>query len=298
MEICFDNSCRLARERYLFRYGGVTFKLVQENPRKWADHLLTIVPDHESPEAEAAYAAGCEFISALGWEHQASVAVGGTGGGGWPDDDPLRLAQPRVRIFPRVPFRGNTVGCDLHRLPYVQTNEQRMALALYREAGAANSSYLQFLFYWQVMEVGRGADAPGFVTSTWRKDRARLHLRESDINELPLAGRPLSAYLLDDCRDAIAHIRRKPGRAKLDLDVREERRRLERSTWVVKAFAEHYIRTRLNLTKYVWLMRPRRGGVPSFMDDAAMMAVAGGVKRAYPAPRLRLFRTPSSRRRR
>jgi hypothetical protein len=85
MEICFDNSCRLARKRYVFQYRGVTFKLMQDNPRRWADHLLTIVPDHTSPEAEKAFAAACEFISAVGWEHQAGVAVWETGGRGWRD---------------------------------------------------------------------------------------------------------------------------------------------------------------------------------------------------------------------
>src|SRR6266545_4514602 len=146
MEIAFDNSCRLDRKRYIFQYRGVTFKLVQDNPRKWADHLLTIVPAYTSPEAERAFATACEFVSALGWEHQAGATVWEEGGRGWPDGQTLRLAKPAFRTFPRIPFRGNIVGCDLHRLPWVQTNDQRIALALYREAGAANSTYLQFFF--------------------------------------------------------------------------------------------------------------------------------------------------------
>src|SRR5207245_1390990 len=73
-------------------------------------------------------------------------------------------------------------------------------------------------------------------------------------------------YRLDDCRNAIAHSRRRPGRAGLNLDVREERSRFARSTWVVQAFAQHYIRTRLALTEYVYLMRPRSRGVPRFVD--------------------------------
>jgi hypothetical protein len=256
------------------------------------------VPDYRSPEVEKAFAAACEFISGFGWEHQASVAVWEAGGAGWHDDHPLKLAEPAFRSFPRVPFRGNTVRCDLSRLPHVQTNDQRVALALYREAGAANCSYLQFFFYWQVMEVGRGADAVNFVNSAWRRARARLDVRESDVNELPLAGCSLGQYLLDDCRDAIAHIRRKAGKTKLDLDVREERSRLERSTWIVKAFAAHHIRARLSLTNHVWLMRPRRGGVARFMDEKAMTSVAGDVTRAYPIPRWRLLAARSTRRRR
>jgi hypothetical protein len=291
MEIGFDNSCRLARKTYLFQYNDVTFKLVQDNPRKWADHLLTIVPAYNSREADSAFAAACEFVSALGWEHRARVAVWEAGGRGWHDGHSLREAKPSIFTFPRIAFGGNVVNCDLHRLPHVQTNEQRTALALYREASAANTTYLQFLFYWQVMEVGPGADAIGFVNRAWRRDRDRIHIQQSAVDALPLQGRTLGKYLSDDCRDAIAHIRRKPGKTKLDLDVREERSRLAASTWVVKAFAEHYIRSRLGLTEYVYLVRPRRGGVPRFVDTRTLRT--NSFRRGYPAPNLRRLFEPA-----
>jgi hypothetical protein len=289
MEIGFDNSCRLARKTYLFQYRDTVFKLVQDNPRRWADHLLTIVPSHNSDEADRAFAAACEFVSAIGWEHSAQVAVWESGGRGWHDSHPLRIATPTIFTFPRVAFAGNTVNCDLHRLPHVQTEDQRIALALYREAGAANTPYLQFFFYWQVMEVGPGADAVGFVNSAWRRDRQRLTIQQSEIAALPLHGRNLGSYLLDDCRNAIAHIRRRPGRAGLNLDRREERSRLATSTWVVRAFAAHYIRTRLALTEYVYLMRPRSRGVSRFVDLHTLRT--GRFRRAYAQPSLRrLFR--------
>jgi hypothetical protein len=45
MEMALDNSRRFRRKRYVFEYRRVQFMLVQDNPRKWADHLLTLVPD-------------------------------------------------------------------------------------------------------------------------------------------------------------------------------------------------------------------------------------------------------------
>lgn len=285
MEISFDNACRLARKTYTFQYNGVTFKLIQDNPRKWADHLLTIVPASNSSEADRAFAAACEFVSALGWEHRANVAVWESGGRGWRDGQPLRQGRPTIFTFPRIVFDGNIVNCDLHRLPKIENDEQRKALALYREAGAANTVYLKFFFYWQVMDIGRGANPVGFVNRAWKKDRQRLLLRQEEIDALPLQGRSLGNYLLDDCRDAIAHIRRKPGRVALDLDVREERSRLARSTWIVKEFAAHYIRARLGLTEHVYLVRPRSGGVARFVDLHTLHV--GRFKRAYPEPDLR-----------
>jgi hypothetical protein len=82
---------------------------------------------------------------------------------------------------------------------------------------------------------------------------ARLSIQNSEIADLPFRGRSLGSYLLDYCRNAIAHIKRKPGRARLNLDIREERRRFAISNWIVKAFAEHYIRTRLALTEYIYI---------------------------------------------
>jgi hypothetical protein len=285
MEISFDNSCRLARRTYMFQYRGVTFKLVQDNPRKWADHLLTIIPAPDSPEADQAFKVACEFASALGWEHGARVAVWESAHISWPDGCPLRRARPLIFTFPRIAFAGHIVGHDLFRLPHVQNDDQRKALALYREATAANSVYLQFLFYWQVMEVGPGADS-GFVNRTWRRERQRLNLQPQEIREieekLALRGRSLGDYLLDDCRNAIAHIKRRPGKAKLDLDVRGVRDRLSQSTRIVREFAAHYIRTRLLLTEHVFLVRPQSGGVARFVDQRTLRG--GGFKRAYPPP--------------
>src|SRR5207245_1390987 len=82
-----------------------------------ADHLLTIVPSHTSVEADRAFAAACEFVSALGWEHGSQAAVWESGGRGWLDGQSLRTATPTIFTFPRVAFGGNTVNYDLHPLP-------------------------------------------------------------------------------------------------------------------------------------------------------------------------------------
>jgi hypothetical protein len=282
MEVCFDNSGRLARTRYLFEYRGVRFKLIQDNPRRYADHLLTIVPSSNSPEAGHAFLAACEFVSALAWANRARVAVWEAGGMSWPDAVPVERARPHFFQFPHIAFGGHSVGYDTARIPRVQTETQRIALGLFREASASNNHYLAFLFYWQVLEVD-GGNPVGYVTKTLRRHRSRLAL-SSDFSNLPLGRRPLGNYLLDDCRNAIAHIRRQPGRKTLDVDVREERGRLARSTGVIRVFAEDYIRYRLGLNSSLHLVRSRRGGFPVYLDEETI--ASGQFKRAYPPPRL------------
>ncbi len=266
MNICFDNSRRLRRRHYLFEYRGVRFKLIQQNPRKWADHLLTIVPDRDQDTRDQAFSFASEFLSALGWENDARIAIWEAGGRGWPDGDPLSKAVPSVFTFPRIPFGGYALGYDMVRIPKIETETQRVALTLFREAAASNNDYLSFLFYWQTLEANK-EHPENVIEKAYRRHRDRLHISQSDLASLPLYGRSLSRYLRDDCRDAIAHITRKPGKKKLELDRAEERTRLAISARVMKAFAEDYIRHVLNLQNHLYLVRKSPRTFPIFADD-------------------------------
>jgi hypothetical protein len=133
-----------------------------------------------------------------------------------------------------------------------------------------------------------GGKPDSYVDTTFRKHLAQLRVTSSDINGLPLGGRSLGNYFLDDCRHAIAHIRRKPGKKNLDLDKPDERTRLAISVRLVKAFAEHYIREALGLTNYLYLVRRKRGDFPTFVG--AQMLQTGIYKEAYPASKNRTLR--------
>lgn len=259
LHICFDNSRRLTRKTHYFEYRGVSFKLIQNNPRKWADHLLTIVPDEAA--REQAFSAAAEFLSALAWENHSRVALWDAGYRSWPEPHSLRDARPCILTFPKISFGGTITGYGISRLPHIVTEDQRIALALFREARASNNDYLSFLFHWQVLEVC-GGDTVGFINKTLRRNRAALRLNDEDLSSLPQHGKSLGAYLLDDCRHAIAHLRRRPGRTKLDVDKPADRIRLTHSVRVVEAFAEYFIRESLGLKKVMFLVRRNRRSIP------------------------------------
>ena len=69
MHIAFDNSLRLKNKIYYFEYKSVRFKLIQNNPRKWSDVLLTIVSIDDKKEKQKAYSTAGEFLSALSWKN-------------------------------------------------------------------------------------------------------------------------------------------------------------------------------------------------------------------------------------
>jgi hypothetical protein len=262
--IAFDNSQRLKSKTYYFAYRGVEFKLVQDNPQRRADHLLTIVED--DAECLRAFRAAAEFMSALAWENNSRIALWENGYRSWPAPRTLRQARPWSYTFPRISFSGLMTGNDISRLPLIETEDQRAALALFREARASNNEYLRFLFYWQVLQVRSPSAAIGFVDKAFRRQRAKLRLHEDDLAEIPLNGRTLGKYLSDDCRDAIAHLRRRQGSRSIDLDDPLDRRRLTHSARIVESFAELFISEQLRLNKAVFLRQQKRGSIPLYVE--------------------------------
>ncbi len=278
MHICFDNDKRLRQKQYLFEYCGVRFKLVQENPRKWADHLLTVIPRYDITHRESAFSVASQFLAALSWENRARVAVWEAGGWSLSGDIPLSKARPRTFTRPNVPFGGDVTPYELSRIPKVETDSERIALTLFREARASNNIYLSFLFFWQILEI-MGDKPEKLIERAYRRDRQRLMLHSDDLAALPLQGRSLSNYLRDDCRDAIAHINRKPGKRKLELDKVEERTRITVSTRVIRAFAEYQIVHGIGLKASLYLVRASPRSVPIFSEERFIDA--HGYRLAY-----------------
>lgn len=279
LELAVDNSRRLTRKSYLLEYGGLRFKLVQDSPRRWADHLLTVVSSYSEEQRNASFQVASELISAIAWSGGARMTIWEAGGRSWYEGKRLSQAQPSIRVFPRIPFGGLTVGATVVDIPKIETEEQRIALTLFREARAANSDFLSFLFFWQVLETG-GTNAEKFANKCHRELPRDLAWRKEDLKRLPLRGKKLGEFLRDEGRDAIAHIRRKAGKKKLELDSASERRVFADSVLVAEALAKHYISNHLGLNQSLYLMRRGSSGFPRFIT--AEEASSGRWQLAYP----------------
>lgn len=280
MEIGFDNNCRLQRRHYLFEYKGIQFKLIQDNPRKWSDHLLTILPHRNEAERQRVFSAASEFVSALGWQNNARMTLWEMGGSGWHNERSLSQARPRIRTFPKIPFGGSVVGYNIDVIPQIETEAQRIALILYREASASNNDYLSFLFYWQILDTG-GTNAEDFVNNIHHKKPKEFRWDAEDITQLPLNGQKLGFFLRDEFRHAIAHIRRQSGRRKLEMDKIAERHRISNAVRIVKRIGEYYIREHLKLKKQLHLKRKGKSGFPAFVST--FDSFSQGWVTAYPS---------------
>lgn len=269
MHIGFDNDRRLNRRVYYFEYRGIQFKLIQNNPRRWSDVLLTILPSHNDQAAEKeAYLAASEFLSALSWQNNARIKLCNLGGGSAKTD--LRKARCHMFSFPQIPFGGTVLGSELFKLPHIETQDQRDALTLLREARSTNNDYLAFLFFWQILEVGR-TDPIGWINKTYRKTPDKLWKSANDLQRLPLSGKKLGDYFYHDCRCAISHIiRPKDGKRKILVDSPEDNSRMVVGRRVIEEFAELYIEEVLQLNKTMYLVRKRGDTFPVYLSRDEM----------------------------
>ena len=284
MHIGFDNSDRLWRRVYYFEYKGIRYKLIQNPSRKWCDVLLTIIPERASQgQMSLAYATASEFLSALSWANHSLVKVYPIGGAGVRESFPLRRARCCNRSFPRIPFCGYIIGADISCIAQIDSDEQREALALFREAASSNNDYLSFLFFWQVLEVGSG-DPAALVNKIWQRHRARIvGTREDLFSNLNLNGRQLGDYLREDCRNAIAHIRRHPEKTKIVMGSLEDELRISISTDIVRQFARFYIEGKLGVCKRMYLLRRHGRGFPAYVGEEEIRHFDD--KPAYTLPR-------------
>lgn len=280
MQIPFDNSVRLPKNVYYFEYKGTRFKLIQSRAKKWSDALLSIVDnDWDEKAKHHVYKMAAEFLSALSWENNARVMIGYYGGGGIRSGFTLRKAKVPCRSFEATSFRSCSIGCHIQRIPHIETQDQNNALSLFREAKSINNFYLAFIYFWQVIEIGRGTGgAIGWINKAWRKKRRKIYLGKDALKQAGLKSSKIGKDLYQNRRCAIAHIySRKPGKTHISIDDPKDKIRMSYSTRIVSQLAQLYITESLKLTKKMYLVRKKAGAFPAFFPEDKTI-VCNGIR--------------------
>ena len=260
-------------------YRGVRFKLVQERGWKWADHLLTIIPDISPPAKQYAFEIGQELVNLLSWELRSPMQLSEAGARSCHQGMRLSQVRPSMRVFPEIQFNGNFVNNSPSIIPDVSTEHQRLALGLFREARASNNDYHAFLFYWHVIETGKekGEEVVDRLSTS-----NNLKLVRDDIDRLLLGERSLGEHLKENVRNAIAHIRRWSGRKSLELSNLVQRNEMAIAARVTRRIAEAYIEDDLSVGKQqLFLLRKGQGGFPKYTSHT-MEKELWKWKEAYP----------------
>ncbi len=114
LHFSLTNHARLDRPTYLMEYRGVQSKLIQERGWKWADHLLTIIPDISPQTKQHAFQIGQELVNLLSWELRSPMQLSEAGARSCHRGTRLAQIRPSIRTFPEIPFLGNFVkNCQI-----------------------------------------------------------------------------------------------------------------------------------------------------------------------------------------
>ncbi len=269
LHIAFDNTRRLKRNVYYFRYKDQLFKLIQNNPKNHSDVLLTIIGASGGDEEEKAYSFASEFLSALSWEIGSQVSLRHGGGYGARAGMSFRSARCALYDTPKLathrsPFRGFSID----RIAKITTEEQKTALSLFRDAYASNHLYLSFLLYWQVLETAGGRGSA--IADQLYSGIGNAQGLEDAVNQLSLGTQTLGDYLWEDCRNAIAHIRRENNRTFIRLDNAADNKRILISAYIIQELARYFIRSTLGVSEVLHLVRCRGISYPLYADEGFM----------------------------
>ncbi len=274
MNISFDNTSRLCRDIWYFDYKGIQFKLIQNNSPKYADVLLTIANDRKtSITEEKAYQMAAEYLSALSWENNSKIKIGDVGGPGRPDGFSLRKAECQSFGFHKIPHFGGDNGRNIMTIPFIESDQHRIALSLFREAFGSPELFLSFLLYWQILEINKTpVEAKEWIDQVYTDSRQKLYIDNDQLKFLEQGVKSLGQCLYDDFRNAIAHIKREsPAQRSIKLDTLEESRRMHVGVRTIEKFVRYYIAKELRLSKKLYLVRVNKG-FPTYVEMHGMMA--------------------------
>jgi hypothetical protein len=133
---------------------------------------------------------------------------------------------------------------------------------------------LSFLLYWQVLDIPAPAqqrpNAKEWVDAEWKANRIYLRDEQREILDRHRKRRSLGEYFEDDCRNAIAHLQRYPGRKSLLFDDLDDLERMRVSSDLARDLARRYVEKQLGLSKRMSLYRKGGRGFPIYFTDGVL----------------------------
>lgn len=202
------------------------------------------------------------FCSALSWHERAGLAVVAWGGGNLPRPIGVRLGRVVTNFL------------EARQLPIANTNEERAALALYREGVSLDNPFYAFLSLYKAISVviPKGKERGAWIEDALNRldDRRAKERREA----LRSDGSNIGLYLWNECRNAIAHAEKQPYVIPDDVD---DHFRLTKDIPLLRNLAELAIEERTGLRRSHTLWREHLyelAGFKALLPEAIVKALA------------------------
>lgn len=143
--IAVDNSIGFKRKEYFFEYKGCEFKYVPQYSHGDTDDFVCRLKRGES--YQKIYELMAEFLSSLSFATNAKIIPypGAASDIDYPLKD-ISIAFRRKRSI-----NVEEMMDEFYYIPPLETDDQIQLAGLYRQANAANSTYLKILFYWHAL---------------------------------------------------------------------------------------------------------------------------------------------------
>jgi hypothetical protein len=226
-------------QRQLVEFDAKEFVLFPQSSDADQTAAIALRADRYRLSAEEARREVMRFCSALSWSEGSGISIIAWGGGNLPR--PIGVRRGRVI----------TDFLEVRDLPVPSTDEERAAIAFYREGVSLDNPFYGFLSLYKVISalIPNGKKRAKWIAETL--ERLDDHHAKDRRDALRSQGVDLGSYLWDECRNAIAHAEREPF---VNPDEVDDHFRLSQDIPLLRnlaglAIEEH---TRLNRSHTLW----------------------------------------------
>lgn len=223
-------------QQQLVRFNEKEFVLFPDSSDADQTAAIALQADRYGLSSEEARQEIMRFCSALSWAEGSGISIITWGGGNLPRPVGVRRG------------RAITDFLEVSDLPTPSTDQERAAIAFYREGISLDNPFYAFLSLFKVIGalVPKGKRREAWITDA--SERLDDHRAKERRDELKSKGTNVSAYLWDECRNAIAHAERDPY---VNPDEVDDHFRLSRDLPLLRNLAE------LAVEEYTTLKRSR-----------------------------------------
>ena len=185
-------------KQQIVEFDGKDFVLFPQPPEADLRSAIAIRADRYRLSMEEARREIMRFCSALTWSQGSGLSIVTWGGGNLPR--PVGVQRGRVV----------TNFLETTHLPVTKTDEERAAIALYREGVSLDNPFYAFLSLYKVISVllPKGKHRGSWVTSAL--NRLDNHLAKERCDAIMGDGSDVGLYLFEEGRNAVAHAEKHP----------------------------------------------------------------------------------------
>jgi len=236
----FDSTCIFPFERCLFRYEGREFVLYSGNDEQ-CEVIQTII-NHPN-ERDKVFQIIQKFLFCYGWDNHCYFHFTADAGMGLPKPIDLLEREP-IRV--KRKYRNLLVNFEYIISP--ATRELEVALSLYNDAKYTPDQFYAFICYWKILEIpysGRTLKPVDWINDVIKKG-CNIYITDY-IRDLISKNRDIGKFFKEKCRNAIAHIERRPTVVSFNAD---DYRQIASACSGIEPFTTYFIRNELGTPKY------------------------------------------------